>query len=148
MVAGAIGFGIGFLAAAVFPGTETEGQLAQRVQDAAQPTVDQIKQSGQEAVSALKEPAQQAAQQLKVSATAAAGQVRDVAQDAAGDTKDAADRSQPTSQRADQTVRPEHPPAITRIGKASYANPGAPRRPKPDFLRRRPFAELITATVE
>lgn len=101
MVVGAIGFGIGFLAAAVFPGTDTEGQVAQKVQEAAQPAIDQIKQSGQEAVSALKEPTQQAAQELKDTAAAGAGQVRDAAQDAAGDTKDAA--VQASQQVAEQT---------------------------------------------
>jgi hypothetical protein len=90
MVAGAVAFGIGFLAAAVFPGTQSEGRLAQKVQDVAQPAVDQVKQAGQEAAAALKEPAQQAARQLKDTAGAGAGQVQDVAQDAAGDTKDAA----------------------------------------------------------
>ena len=56
MVAGAIAFGLGFLAAAMFPGTDAEAQLAQKVQDVAQPAVDELKQSGSEAMSALKEP--------------------------------------------------------------------------------------------
>jgi hypothetical protein len=93
MVAGAVAFGIGFLAAAVFPGTQSEGQLALKVQDLAQPVVEQVKQSGQGAVEALKEPAQQAAQQLKDTATASVGEVRSAAQDAAGDTKEAASRA-------------------------------------------------------
>ena len=100
MVAGAVAFGLGFLAAAVFPGTESEGRLSQKVQDIAQPAVDQIKQSGQEAAAALKEPAQQAAQQLQDAATAGVNQVQQVAQDAAGDTKDAA--SQASQQVSDQ----------------------------------------------
>jgi hypothetical protein len=82
---------IGFLAAAVFPGTQPEGQLALKAQDLAQPVVEQVKQSGQGAVEALKEPAQQAAQQLKD--TASVGEVRSAAQDAAGDTKEAASRA-------------------------------------------------------
>jgi hypothetical protein len=90
MVAGAVAFGLGFLAAAVFPGTESEGRLAQKTLDVAQPAVEQVKQAGQEAAAALKEPAQQAAQQLKDTATAGVSQVQGVAQDAAGDTRDAA----------------------------------------------------------
>lgn len=106
MVAGAVAFGIGFLAAAVFPGTESEGRVAQKLQDVAQPAVDQVKQSGQEAAAALKEPAQQAAQQLKDGAAAGVSQVQAVAQDAAGDTKDAA--TQAGQQVADQAKQSGH----------------------------------------
>jgi Protein of unknown function (DUF3618) len=90
MVAGAVAFGLGFLAAAVFPGSQSEGRLAQKVQDVAQPAVDHLKQTSQEAATALEEPARQAAQQVKDTATAGVSQVQAAAQDAAGDTKDAA----------------------------------------------------------
>ena len=56
LVAGAVAFGLGFHAAAAFPGTPAEGQLAHRVQDMAQPAVDQLKESGQEAVSGRRNP--------------------------------------------------------------------------------------------
>jgi hypothetical protein len=104
MVAGAVAFGLGFLAAAVFPGTQTAGRAAQKAQGAAQPAVDQVKQSGREAAAALKEPARQAAQQLKDTVTAGVIEIQDVAHDAAGDTKDAATHaSQQVTERAKQS---------------------------------------------
>ncbi len=98
--AGVIAFGAGLLAAAIFPGTQTEGQLAQTLQDKASPLVDQAKQAGQEMVSHLKEPAQQAAQQVKDTAAAGAGQVKDTAYQAAQDSKQTA--SEGVSQVSDQ----------------------------------------------
>ena len=89
VMAGVIAFGLGFLAAAMFPGSQTEGQIAQRLQEASQPVADELKQAGQEAVSTLKEPARDAAEQLKDSATSGAAQVRQVAEDAAQHTADA-----------------------------------------------------------
>ena len=87
---GLIAFGAGLLVAAAFPGTETEGQLAQKVQQAAQPVTEQAKHAGQEVVEHLREPAQQAVQDLKDTAAQGAGQVKDTAQQAAQDTKQAA----------------------------------------------------------
>jgi hypothetical protein len=89
VMAGVIAFGLGFLVAAAVPGSKTEAQVAQRLQEAGQPVVEELKQSGQEAVSELKEPAQEAASQLKDAATTGASQVRDVAQEAAHHTADA-----------------------------------------------------------
>ncbi len=100
LVAGAVAFGLGFLAAAAFPGTPAEGQLAQRVQDMAQPAVDQLKESGQEAVSALKEPALEGAQHLKDAVAESADQVRHAADEAVGHAKDTA--SQGGQQVGDQ----------------------------------------------
>lgn len=105
LATGAVAFGLGFLAAAVFPGSRTEGEFAQKLQDVAQPTIDQIKASGQDAVSALREPAQDAAQQLKDTATTAAAQVSGTARDAAGDTKDAATQAgQTVTDQAQQSA--------------------------------------------
>lgn len=90
MVAGAIAFGLGFLAAAMFPGTDAEAQLAQKVQDVAQPAVDELKQSGSEAMSALREPVLDSAQHVKDAAASGVQEVRETAQDAAQQTKDSA----------------------------------------------------------
>jgi hypothetical protein len=87
IVAGALAFGLGFLAAAVFPGSRTEGQLAQKVQEVAQPVVDELKQAGQEAVTALKDPAMESVNQFKDTATSSVYEVRHTAQDALGETK-------------------------------------------------------------
>ena len=57
LVAGALAFGVGFLIASAFPGSQTEGQVAQKIREAAQPAVDELKQAGHEAAAALKEPA-------------------------------------------------------------------------------------------
>lgn len=100
LVAGAVAFGLGFLAAAAFPGTREEGQIVERVQDMAQPAVDQLKESSQEAVSALKEPALEGAQQFKDAAVQSADQVRHAADDAVGQAKAAA--AQGTEQVSDQ----------------------------------------------
>jgi hypothetical protein len=107
VMAGVIAFGLGFLAAAVFPGSQTEGQIAQRLQEASQPVADELKQAGQGAVSALKEPARDAAEQLKDSATSGAARVREVAQDAAQNTADAASdaRDHVTDQAAQSAER-------------------------------------------
>jgi hypothetical protein len=107
VMAGVIAFSLGFLTAAVFPGSRTEGQIAQRLQEASQPVTEELKQAGQEAVTALKEPARDAVEQLKDSATGGAAQVREVAQDAARNTAGAASeaRDQVTDQAAESAER-------------------------------------------
>jgi gas vesicle protein len=106
---GLIAFGAGMLAAAIFPGTETEGQLALRVQEMAQPVTEQVKQAGQQVVADLREPAQQAAQELKESASSHAQDLKETAQQATEDTRQAASEgaSQVTDQarQSAQTVR-------------------------------------------
>jgi uncharacterized protein YjbJ (UPF0337 family) len=88
IVAGVVAFGAGFLIASAFPGSRTEGQIAQKVQDLAQPVVEELKASGQEAVEALKEPALETVGQLKEAAMSGADQVRGTAQEAIGETKE------------------------------------------------------------
>ena len=90
MVAGAIAFGLGFLAAAMFPGTDAEAQLAQKVQEVAQPAVDELKQSGSEAMSALREPVLDSAQHVKDAAASGVQEVRGTAREAVEQTKDTA----------------------------------------------------------
>ena len=93
MVAGAIAFGLGFLAAVVFPGTDAEAQLAQKVQDVAQPAIDELKQSGGEAMSALKEPVLDSAQHVKDAAASGVQEIRGAAQEAVEQTRATATRA-------------------------------------------------------
>jgi hypothetical protein len=88
--AGLIAFGAGFLAAAIFPGTQTEGQAAQKVQEAAQPLAGEARQVGKELVSDLQPAAQEAAQQVKETAVAGVNQVKDTAGQATEEMKSAA----------------------------------------------------------
>ena len=90
LVAGSMAFGLGFLVAAIFPGTDTEAQLAGKAQEIAQPAVEELKQSGQEAMGALREPVRDSAQHLKEAAESSVEEVRGTAQDAVDKTKDAA----------------------------------------------------------
>jgi hypothetical protein len=90
LAAGLIAFGAGLLAAAIFPGTQTEAQVAQKVQEVAQPLAEEAKQAGKEVVSNLQPAAQEAAQQVKETAMAGAGQVKESAGQATVDTKEAA----------------------------------------------------------
>jgi hypothetical protein len=90
LAAGLVAFGVGLVAAAIFPGTQTEGQVAQKVQEAAQPFAEEAKQTGKELVSSLQPAAQEAAQQVKETAVEGAGQVKETATQATADTKDAA----------------------------------------------------------
>ena len=100
LAAGLIAFGAGLLAAAIFPGTDTEAQAAQKLQEVTQPLADQVKQAGAEVVSNLQAPALDAAQQVKDTATAAVSEVTDTARQATEDTKQTA--SQATAQVSDQ----------------------------------------------
>jgi len=88
--AGLIAFGAGMLVAALFPGTETEGQLAQKVQEVAQPVADQAKQAGIDMMSTLQEPIADAAQHVKEAAGAGVNQVKDTALQGGQDTEQAA----------------------------------------------------------
>ena len=90
LVAGAVAFSLGFLAAAMFQGTDTEAQLADKAQEIAQPALDEVKQSGQKAVAALKEPVLASAQHLKKDAQSGVEEIRGAAEDAVDQTKDAA----------------------------------------------------------
>ena len=89
LVAGAVAFSLGFLVAAVFPGTDTEVQLADKAREVAQPAVDEFKQSGQEVMAALKEPVLASAQHLKEDAQSGVEEVRGAAKGAVDQTKDA-----------------------------------------------------------
>jgi hypothetical protein len=89
LLAGAVAFGAGFVAAAVFKGTETEARAASTLQEKAQPLKEEAQNVAREVASGLQEPAQQAAESLKQTATSAAESVKETAQSSAQETKDA-----------------------------------------------------------
>jgi gas vesicle protein len=103
LLAGAVAAGIGFVASVVFPGTKAEGHAAQRLQDAAQPLVDQAKDAGTELASSMKEQGQDSAQQLRQSAMDHARDVRDTAQSVADEVKSDAKQ---TASDAAESARP------------------------------------------
>jgi hypothetical protein len=90
MVAGAVAFGVGFLAAAAFPGTRTEQRAAAQLRDAAQGIAPELREAGQDAMDHLREPAQQAVQAVKEAAQDSVTDVQDVARATAHDTQGAA----------------------------------------------------------
>ncbi len=101
LVAGAVAFGLGFLVASMFPGSQSEGQVAQKVQQMTQPAVSELKQAGQDAVSSLRDPALDGVAHVKEAAMSGVDQVRSTAQEVVGDTKEAVGEA--GEQLADQT---------------------------------------------
>jgi hypothetical protein len=90
LLVGAVAFGAGFLAAVAFPGTRTEGQMAQAAKGAMQPLADEAGRIGHEVASSLQQPAQQAAEQLKETAAQGVQQVKETAEQRSQETKAAA----------------------------------------------------------
>jgi hypothetical protein len=84
-----VAFGAGFVAAAMFKGTETEARAATTLQEKAQPLKEQAQNVGREVASGLQEPAQHAAESLKETATSGAESVKEAAQSSAQQTKEA-----------------------------------------------------------
>jgi Protein of unknown function (DUF3618) len=99
LAAGLIAFAAGWVAAAAFPTSTKEREVAQeakdKAMDAAGPVKEQAAQLAQEVKENLQEPAQEAVEQVRQSASQAAGEVagesRAAAQQVAGDAKDSAD---------------------------------------------------------
>lgn len=89
MLAGLVAFGAGFAAAAAFPGTATEGQVANRVKERAQPLKDEVSKVGQDVAATMRETGEQAAEQLKSTAAEGVEQVKETAKSTAAETKDA-----------------------------------------------------------
>jgi hypothetical protein len=89
MLAGALAFGAGFVAAAIFKGSEAEARAATTLQEKAQPRKEEAQSVAREVASGLQEPAQQAAESLKQTATSATEQVKEAAQSSAQQTKEA-----------------------------------------------------------
>jgi hypothetical protein len=89
LLAGAVAFGAGFAAAAIFKGTETEARAATTLQEKAQPLKEEAQSVARGMASGLQEPAQQAAESLKETATSGAESVKEAAQSSAQQTKEA-----------------------------------------------------------
>jgi gas vesicle protein len=89
MLAGVLAFGAGFAAAAVFPGTATEGELASRVKERAQPLKDEVSKVGQDVAATMRQTGEQAAEQLKSTAAEGVEQVKETAKSTAAETKEA-----------------------------------------------------------
>jgi len=87
LAAGLVAFGVGVVAAAVFPPTAAEEQLATKVMDKAEPLKERVMEAGREVAGDLKEQAVEAGKDLKASTGDAAGQVADRAKDAADDVR-------------------------------------------------------------
>ena len=72
LMAGAIAFGVGLLAASVFQPSEIEKQAAGQLMDKAEPLTQELKQMGQETMEHLKEPALAAIEEVKETASGGA----------------------------------------------------------------------------
>jgi ElaB/YqjD/DUF883 family membrane-anchored ribosome-binding protein len=95
LAAGAVAFGLGFLAAAIFPPTEPEKRAAASVMDTLEPAKQQLVDSAKEAAEHLKEPATQAAQEVKQAASDSASEVASTTREAVSETRQTAGSTQP-----------------------------------------------------
>jgi Protein of unknown function (DUF3618) len=89
LLAGAVAFGAGFVAAAIFKGSEAEARAATTLQEKAQPLKEEAQNVAREVASGLQEPASQAASSLKETAASGAESVKEAAQSSAQQTKEA-----------------------------------------------------------
>lgn len=96
LAAGVIALGIGWLAASLIPASDKEQQLASRLEEKAQPVLDDVKDQAKSVAGELKEPAQNAATTVKDSAADSAQTVKaegrsrkdDVVESAKGSAED------------------------------------------------------------
>ena len=79
---GAVAFGLGFVAAAVFPASRPEKEATGQLMAKAEPLKDELKSVGQDVVDNLKEPAREAVETVKDTAVSGAEQVKTSAADA------------------------------------------------------------------
>ena len=116
VMAGAVAFGLGFLAAA-FPPSRTEEQPREQAMDKAEPVKRQLMESGQEVAEHLKDSAAEAVEQVKQTATEGAGQVADTAKEASQTTKDAVrDAAETTPGGHEPLTRPHSAAMAVRFG--------------------------------
>lgn len=87
LAAGLVAFGAGLLAAAVFPATRREAEVAQAAREKAEPV---LQEAGKEIAADVQSKAQEAAEQVKTVATESAEQVKQAATTATEHTKEAA----------------------------------------------------------
>jgi hypothetical protein len=95
LAAGLVAFGAGLLVASLIPASDKERELAAKVEEKAQPLVDQAKDVAREVGENLKEPALEAVDSVKTAAQDAAQSVADEAkasgQAVADQTRDSVD---------------------------------------------------------
>jgi len=77
MAAGAIAFGIGFIAAAAFPASRKEQEMAENLADKVEPLKQEASSAAHEMVDHLKEPAKEAVGAVKETASEGAQKVQD-----------------------------------------------------------------------
>ena len=86
LAAGLVAFGAGLLAAAVFPATRKEAEVAQTAREAVEPRAQEM---GKEVAAGLQDKAKEAAEQVKATATDSAEQVKQAATTATEHAKEA-----------------------------------------------------------
>lgn len=87
IAAGAIAFGVGFIAAAIFPPTQAEQNVAGSIAEHVDPLKAEVSAVAHEVVDHLKEPAMDAVGAVKETAAQGASVVQGSAKDAIEDTK-------------------------------------------------------------
>jgi gas vesicle protein len=90
LVAGAIAFGVGVLAASLAKPSGVERQAADQLMAKAEPLKDELKHTGQEMAEHLKQPAQEAVSAVKEAASEGTQAVSQSASDVVASSKDAA----------------------------------------------------------
>lgn len=100
LVAGAIAFGVGLLAASIAKPSEIERRAADQLADKVDPLKDELKQAGQELVEHMQEPVREAVAQVKDTAAEGSQVVADA-------TKQVASTSKQAVEEAADTVRSE-----------------------------------------
>lgn len=95
LAAGLVAFGAGLLVASLIPASDKERELAAKVEEKAQPLIDEAKDAAREVGQNLKEPAREAVDSVKSTAQDAAQTVADEAkasgQTVADQTRDSVD---------------------------------------------------------
>ena len=87
IAAGAIAFGVGFIAAAAFPPSRAERNVAGNIAEHVEPLKAEVTTVAHELVDHLKEPAREAVGAVKDTASEGASAVQETAKDAVQDTK-------------------------------------------------------------
>lgn len=137
LVAGAVAFGVGFLAAGLLPASRKEQQLARNVKEQAQPLVDEVTAVAKEAASNLQPAVQQAAETVKQTAADAVDTVKGEAGAAAADVKDSAQQAtesvkqtaqQAAGSAADSTT-PTGPATSGQFSGTGHVSDSAPHTP-------------------
>jgi len=87
LAAGAIAFGIGFLAAAILPSTKPEQRAAEGLIDKAEPFKDELASTGREVAEGVKGAAHDAVEEIKTTAAEGTQAVTDTARDGVDATR-------------------------------------------------------------